>query len=125
LASFLLNIIEPGQLTTHYLRGNLFENLIIIEMLKNRFNQAKTANLYFYRDSNRNEVDCIIEDNPIKAVEIKSARTFTSGFVKGLKIFTKNPAVGDVKGFTIYGGEERFSYRDFEVLSWKYLSDLF
>jgi uncharacterized protein len=53
LAAFLLNILNPDQITNHYMKGNLFENLVIIELLKKRCNHAEPANLWFYRESNR------------------------------------------------------------------------
>ncbi len=125
LASFLLNINGPGQLTTHYLRGNLFENLVIIEILKNRFNNARPANLYFYRDSNKNEVDCIIEDSGIKAVEIKSSKTFSTSFVEGLKVLSKNPALNNMQNYIVYGGREHFTFKGINVLPWKNLQEIF
>ncbi len=125
LASFLLNINNSRQITTHYLKGNLFENLVITEILKNRFNNARPANLYFYRDNNKNEVDCIIEDSDIKAIEIKSSGTFSAGFVKGLKLLAKNPAINNLKGYTVYGGAERFTFQGFDVLPWEDLQKVF
>ena len=59
LACYLLGIENEDQLKNHPLRGNLFENMVINEAMKNRFNQGKTANLYFYRDKSQKEVDLL------------------------------------------------------------------
>ena len=56
------------------MRGHLFENLIVTEMLKRRLNEGKEPNIYFYRDSNQNEID-ILQTAPegLHAIEVKSA----------------------------------------------------
>lgn len=124
LASFLMNITNSEQITTHYLRGNLFENLVIIELLKKRYNDAKLSNLYFYRDSNKNEVDCIVEDVNLKAIEIKSSKTFSNNFIDVLKTFNKNSGIIKENGFVVYGGEENFTFKEFNILSWKNLTGI-
>ena len=119
LASFLLNIQSPDQLITHYLRGNLFENMIIMEFIKKRFNDAQPPNLYFFRDSNKNEVDCIFEDIDMKAIEIKSSRTFSTSFVDGLMTFSKVAGLNSENGYVIYGGDEGFMLKGFNITSWR------
>ena len=88
LACFLLNIEHPSQLVSHPLKGNLFENLVILEQIKKRFNRGKRHNLLFYRDSNGNEVDLI---QPLAQgslpIEIKLAGTFQSNLLKGIEKF--------------------------------------
>lgn len=51
LAAFLLGIQQQEHVAAHPLRGALFENLVVSELLKKRFNQGKTDNLYYLRDS--------------------------------------------------------------------------
>jgi predicted AAA+ superfamily ATPase len=77
LAAYLLGIHDENQLQTHPLRGALFENMVINEMLKERFNAGKDSNLYFYRDKSQHEVD-IIQWNglTLNAYEIKSGMSF-------------------------------------------------
>ncbi|MCF7859729.1 MAG: ATP-binding protein [Candidatus Cloacimonetes bacterium] len=88
LASHLIGIQNSDQLKTHPLKGELFETFIVIEFLKNRYNQGKRSNLYYFRDNNGNEVDLIIDSGlrPIP-IEIKSAQTLNTEFFKGLKYF--------------------------------------
>lgn len=124
LASFLLDIQNPKQLSTHYLRGNLFENLVIVELLKRRFNKAQLSNLYFFRDSNKNEVDCIMEDTELKAIEIKSAKSFSNSFIDGLKTFSRFSDMKKGNGIVVYGGEENFTFKDFKIISWKNLDNM-
>ncbi len=86
LACSLLGIESPEQLAFDKMRGHLFENLIVTEMLKHRLNAGKESNLYFYRDSNQNEIDIIVSNaETIDAVEVKSAMTFSPSFEKALR----------------------------------------
>ena len=86
LACTLLGIETPEQLAFDKMRGHLFENMIVMELLKHRLNEGKEANLYFYRDSNQNEIDILVEHpSSIEAIEVKSAMTFSPSFEKTLK----------------------------------------
>jgi len=85
LACFLLGIENETQLSTYPLRGAIFENLIVLEFLKNRFNKGKLSNLFYYRDKSQREVDIIQEQgNNLFAYEIKSAKNFNKDFMNNL-----------------------------------------
>ncbi len=85
LLCFLLGIEDAAQLATHPLRGAVFENLAVIELLKDRMNMGKIPNLYFYRENSGKEVDIIrAEGDGLEAFEVKSAQTFNKSFVKNL-----------------------------------------
>lgn len=91
LASYLLDIESPEIMNRDKMRGHLFENMVIMNFLKDRFNHGKEEGLYFYRDSNGNEVDLLVREREVyDCYEIKSAATFHKDFVKGLKNFEKN-----------------------------------
>jgi len=106
LVCFLLGIETEEQLNTHPVRGNLFENMIVIEFLKNRYHQGKEANIYFYRDNQQKEVD-VVQDNAGKLAvfEIKSSKDFHRDFLKGLNYFQKNFLKEVVRSAVIYDGE--------------------
>jgi len=90
LAANLLGIEEKNQIETHPLRGSLFENLIISETLKFRYNQGKRENLFFFRDTKGHEVDLLYQiANEIIPVEIKAAGTVRNDFYKGLDYFSQ------------------------------------
>ena len=85
LASYLIGIEHPGQVTNHPLRGALFENMVIVEALKFGFNRGLSPNLSFFRDSRGLECDLLIETgHGTAAVEIKSGATITSGTFRAL-----------------------------------------
>jgi predicted AAA+ superfamily ATPase len=86
LASYLLGIESPRQIATHPLKGFLFENLVVVEALKHRFNQGRRSNLSFYRDSSGTEVDLIYSiADKFLAVEIKAGETVSGSFFSNLQ----------------------------------------
>ena len=106
LVCYLNGIENEQQLTTHPLRGAIFENLAVLEFLKQRFNTGKDANIYFYRDQTR-EVDILQEfGNQYHAYELKSAKAFHSTFLDNLKYLKS--LMGEeslVKTQVIYDGD--------------------
>jgi len=94
LASWLLGLETAQQLARDPLRGSLFENLVITDTLKTRFNRGKNPQLYYFRDSHGNEVDLILSyGRMLQPIEIKASRTWNSSFIKGIQYFSK--LVGD------------------------------
>ncbi|MCM1141254.1 MAG: DUF4143 domain-containing protein [Muribaculum sp.] len=86
----LIGIEEPGQITTHPLRGAVFENLVVSELVKQRFNEVKRLNYYYYRENSGREVD-LLQDSPsgLKLSEIKAAKTYNTDFRKNIDYLTK------------------------------------
>ena len=124
LASALLGVQEAKQLEFHPFKGNLFENMVIIELLKQRLNKGKSNNLYFWRNSKGNEVDVIIDNfDHLIPVEIKVGKTITQEYFKGLNYWNKltNTSGGKV----IYGGEGyQKRSQDLEVIPFEALTDI-
>jgi predicted AAA+ superfamily ATPase len=86
----LLGIKRAEDLNVHFARGPLFENLVILELIKKELNAGNTPALYYWRDNHQNEVDILQEvDGKLIAIEIKSSETYHSDFLKGLKNFKK------------------------------------
>ena len=103
LAATLLGIQNSNQLDLHPFKGALFENMIIVDMLKTRFNKAKTNNLYFWRDNIGNEIDLLLDKGlTITPIEIKSGQTVTSDYFKGIKYWNK--LTKKEGGYVVYGG---------------------
>lgn len=125
LASFLLNIRDEKQLGTHYLRGSLFENYILLELLKHRLNQGLQSDIYFWRDNKKNEIDCIIDKVEPLALEIKSGKTFTKDFLKMKKFWSRLHNNNGNTFSLVYGGDESFSFLETPVYSWKHLDGFF
>lgn len=103
----LLGIADAKMLRSHYLVGNIFENLVILETEKALKGNGLLAKTYFYRDSNGNEVDLLIQvGEKLIPVEIKISKTFSSEFLKGIKNWNK--VFGDAeRAYVVYTGEQK------------------
>ena len=106
LAAHLLGISDLKHVSRDPLRGGLFENLVVMEALKNLYNAGKRSNLFFFRDSSGNEVDLVIEKGrELHALEIKSGATVVSDFFSSLKGFRKVVGADLLSAWVVYGGE--------------------
>lgn len=116
LASYLLGIEGPGQVATHPLRGALFENVVVAEALKHRFNQGLQPNLTFFRDSQGLECDLLYQTgNGVHAIEVKAGATVASDYFTALN--RVGDLLHDVSGKTVvYGGAESQFRSDCEVV---------
>jgi uncharacterized protein len=104
LATALMGIENQLQVSTHPLRGSLFENLVIIDFLKRLYNQGKSNNLFFWRDNTGNEIDLLIRQNNTRyPVEIKSGQTVSEEFFKGISYWNK--LTQGQGGYVVYGGD--------------------
>lgn len=103
LAVTLLGIEKTDQLALHSSRGSLFENMVIVDFLKRRYNNGMLNNLFFWRDNTGNEVDLLIEGGISRlAVEIKSGQTLSEDSFRGLHFW--NRLTQTEGGYVIYGG---------------------
>lgn len=107
LACYLLGIRDASQVETHPLRGQLFENMVVCDRLKNIYNAGKDNNLYFYRDKGQHEVDIIQEEGShLSAYEIKLAPIVHTEFYKNLNYFQALFPNDTVKTMIINTGED-------------------
>lgn len=120
LAAFLLGIRDPEHLSIHASRGALFENFVISELLKQRFNAGLSANLYFWRNNIGDEIDVIIEQaSKLQPIEIKSAQTIAPQFMSGLNKWMGIAGESALPPQLIYGGTESMTRNSVQILSWQ------
>jgi predicted AAA+ superfamily ATPase len=120
LACYLLDIENAIQLDRDKMRGHLFENFVVMNFLKNRYNKGKESNLYFYRDSNQNEVDLLLrQGNNFDITEIKSSMTYNPDFEKGINYFSGIFKNRVTHRQIIYCGELEKSVRDIKLLNFR------
>ena len=124
LASHLIGVEHAGQLGTHPLRGALFENAVVAEVLKHRFNRGRRSNLSFFRDVRGLECDLLYENGDgVGAIEIKSGATLASGWFEAFRRVEK--ALPRIMGrAVVYGGAKRQSRRDGEAIPLSALDEL-
>jgi uncharacterized protein len=119
LACWLLGLRTPSQVSRDPLWGSLFENFIIMEALKDRFNAGESAQMYFYRDSEGNEVDLLLPTGgKLHAIEIKAGATVNVDYFKGLKTFAAHHPHAVAGGGVVFGGAQSQSRSDWPVHSW-------
>ena len=120
LVSWLLGIRTSQQLEIHPLRGNIFETFIVAELMKIRLNRGERPNLYFWRDSNGNEVDVVIEHGQkLMPVEIKSGQTVAHDFFSGLERWTAMAGDRTFSPTLIYGGTDTYRQKGICVTGWR------
>ena len=118
LAAFLLGIHTAEHASRDPLRGNLYENLVIADIVKSALNRGIRPEIYFFRDSHGNEIDLIIrEEGTLTPVEIKSAATFSTDFVKRLEWLQTLGIRRIMPGAILYNGEQPFNVRGVRVLN--------
>jgi predicted AAA+ superfamily ATPase len=116
LASYLLGLETAEQVERDPAAGGLFENMVVVEALKTRLNRGADPRLYFYRDSNGNEVDLLYPSgSSMIPIEIKSAQTFHKDFAKGIRHFQKVAEI-NTPGRVIYAGDNEFISEDYETV---------
>ncbi|OGP50648.1 MAG: AAA family ATPase [Deltaproteobacteria bacterium RBG_13_43_22] len=126
LACYLLGIETPEQIQTHFIKGSLFESLIISELIKYRNHRGLEANCYYWRDKVGHEIDCLLDfgDRQIP-IEIKSGETITSGFFDGLNYWNHLAGVDPRQGFLIYAGLKNEGRSLGRVISWDKVQEIF
>ena len=125
LACNLLQINSVNELDMHFAKGNLFENFILTELLKKRFNNAKTSNLYFWRDHHGKEIDCIIEKaNSLVPIEIKSSKTYQKEHFKNMNYWNKLSDNSKENSYLVYAGNESDHLAYGNLMSWKHLNKI-
>jgi len=125
LACSLLGIENESQLQTHYQKGELFENLILNELIKARYNEGKTNNLFFWRNNHGNEVDCIVEklEEPI-SIEIKSSATYQGDYFKNLNYWNRLSEGTSDNSFLVYGGDQKLKLKMGSLVPWNEVETL-
>jgi uncharacterized protein len=106
IACSLLGITNAKQIVTHSAKGALFENMVVSELLKKRFNSGTADNLYYWRDKMGNEVDIVLDNaGKITAMELKAGETISQDFFRGIEYFSSLNSK-TIQKILLYGGKE-------------------
>ncbi len=125
IAAWLLGIRTEEQLNFHAQRGALFENLVVTEFLKSRFNEGRQADIYFWRDSKGLEIDLLLEDGGnLTPVEIKSGQTVAADFMTSLRKWCELSGIPDRPALLVYGGTTSFVNGNISLVPWRNLAAL-
>jgi len=126
LACSLLGIQNEKQLSTHYIKGGLFESFVISEIFKKSFNFGAEPNCYYWRDKSGNEIDCLIDEGgKLSQIEIKAGKTISSDFFVGLQYWKKIAGENRTNFYIIYGGNKDQKRTDAKIINWKNILVMF
>ena len=125
LACYLLDIETPQQLDRDKMRGAIFENMMVMEAIKHRYNMGLEGGVFFYRDSNQNEVDILIkQEGELTAIEVKSSMTYSSSFEKTLTQIEGwiKPPIS--KKAIVYSGDFENSSGDINLINYRHIASI-
>jgi predicted AAA+ superfamily ATPase len=121
LATWLVGITQAAQLSSHPLRGALFENLVVMEFVKHALHRGERPDLHFFRDSNGLEADLLVGNSlppgQLGLVEIKSGQTVSSSWFKPMERVAQVLGPSRIgRRMMIYGGSEHQVRQGVEVV---------
>jgi hypothetical protein len=125
LACSLLGITTPDALAGHEKRGALFETAVVSEVVKSFLGRGQRPRLSFWRDTNGNEVDLVVEEGvrPVRAFEVKSSKTYNARYFQTLgKVARDDLHLDDSSRFVVYGGDETIATSDGALLAFRDIS---
>lgn len=126
LAASLMGIRDVSQVMAHPLRGALFENWAIMELIKGQCNAGLKPSVYFLRDKQGHELDALIEkgSGSLMGIEIKSGATVASDFFNGLDYWREQLSSVTLDPWLIYGGDSRQRRERGHVVPWNEMDAL-
>lgn len=126
LACYLLGIENETQIERDPLRGHLVENLVVLELVKARYNMGLEPNLFFYRDQSQLEVDVLIQNgSELIPIEIKSSATFRPEFIKAIEKFQQLTHRTILKSYLVYAGDIQQRVREVNIIHYEDAASVF
>ena len=124
LACRLLRIHAPDQLFAHAMRGALFENWVVMELMKARFNKSLESNLFFWRNSTGLEVDVLFDrGGELLPLEIKSGKTFVPEWCDSVLGWKALAGKAGGAASLVYGGDTSMTWKGVRVFPWHGIAD--
>lgn len=129
LLASLLGIETPSQMLRDPLLGNLFENMVVLEALKESLNSTVAKNLYFFRNSNGLEIDLVKKSGEsLSLFEIKSGKALDKKFIRSIRNFRMHYPdfqENNLLGTVIYSGEDVPLFEGVSFVNYKKTASLF
>jgi len=122
VACSLLGIRDENQVNLHYMKGALFENLVIGEFIKRAFHRGENRQPYFWQDNHGREIDCLlVNGDRVTAVEIKSGKTMSTSYFDNLRYWRPLVSLPEDQGYVVYGGDQSLQTSAGALVSWRQL----
>ncbi|MFH1832302.1 MAG: ATP-binding protein [bacterium] len=121
----LLNLTSSDQLFANYMRGNIFEAMIISDFFKQQFNRGMRSSCYYWRDKSDFEIDCVVERaGNITPVEIKVSKTADITALGRLSSWNELTETKPIDNVLVYGGDDNWDMDKGHIVSWKSAGNL-
>lgn len=105
LLCYLLGIESEVQYLSSTLKGALFENMAMGELIKSQCNAGRSPSVSFYRERSGKEVDALVKTpNGIHLYEIKAGSTFKPEFMANMD-YVRGLLTDVTEQTVIYDGE--------------------
>lgn len=120
VACNLLGVQTVEQLHSHALKGSLFENMMIMDVLKQRLNNGLSDNLFYWRDKTGNEIDLMLDDSKnFTVIEMKAGNTYNNDYAKGIEYFSNTAKLKKMRKIICYtGSANQKRSNGIELKSW-------
>lgn len=120
LICLLLGIKTAEELYMHPIKGAIFESFVMSEIFKYSFNLGERPQIYFWRDVQGHEIDCVIEKSlgHTIPIEIKAGKTIGADFFKGLIDWQTITDQNEVQSYVVYGGNELITHKHGRIFAW-------
>jgi predicted AAA+ superfamily ATPase len=125
LACSLLGIQDANQVTTHYLKGGLFENLIMNEFVKRALHNGQRQYPAFWLDNQGNEIDCLLlAGDRVTPVEMKAGKTVSSAYFRNIRYWQRLQTDSPTPAYVVYGGDMSLQMQEGRLVSWRELEQV-
>lgn len=125
VACSLLGLRDESQVNLHYLKGALFENLVISEFIKRIYHRGDNHQLYFWQDSLGREIDCLlVAGEAMTPVEIKAGKTLSTSYFDNLSYWQSLPGAPQTPAYVVYGGDQSLQTSAGALVSWRELDSI-
>lgn len=122
LATALMNIDKETLIKQRGIYGALFENMVIVDIIKNFNARSLRPTFTFFRDTNKNEIDLIIESaGKTTPIEIKASETIDTKFFDTLTWFKEQTKI-EQESVVVYGGNQTQTRSRGKILPWTELN---
>jgi hypothetical protein len=116
----LLGIKSAEELMVSTYKGAIFENYILLELMKEQKASGKHVESYFWRDSNQNEIDLLVLDGrQMHCIEMKASLTVRSEHIRALHYLDNLVDGYDLSHYLVNFYDETQQRSNETILSWK------
>jgi uncharacterized protein len=125
LLCYLLGLQKAADITNHFAKGAIFENYVLVELLKQNYNAGLRPQVFYLQSTNQKEIDFVLQQGTaLTAIEVKSSATPDVSMFKNLSFLDELNGVENKK-VVVYAGDKDAVRKQGLLLGWKSLHKLF